>query len=74
MEKRWPPFALSYALIESLGDPSATTADQSSKLAEGDRVDVGPDESLRLQEINTALIQGGDVKALYGVSLTQLSA
>ena len=34
-------------------------------LAEGERVDAGPDESLQLQEISTLLIPEGNLDALY---------
>jgi PAS domain S-box-containing protein len=50
---------------EAAADNSATTSDRRT-LADSERVDVGPDESLRLQEISNLLIPGGDLDTLYG--------
>ena len=65
IEARWLALARSYALTEGVGAPSATTSDRGPKLAEGERVDAGTDESLRLQEISTLLIQEGNLASLY---------
>jgi PAS domain S-box-containing protein len=50
---------------EAAADDSATTLDCQT-LAESERVDEGPDESLRLQEISNLLIPEGNLDALYG--------
>src|SRR5215475_12576663 len=63
--KGWLALARSYALTESLGAAPATNSDGGRKLAEGERDEAGPDESLRLQEISTLLIQEGDLDSLY---------
>jgi PAS domain S-box-containing protein len=65
IEARWLALARSYALTEGVGAPSATTSDRGPKLAEGERVDAGTDESLQLQEISTLLIQEGNLASLY---------
>jgi hypothetical protein len=49
---------------EAAADNSATTSDRRT-LAERVRVDAGPDEFLRLQEISTLLIREGNLDALY---------
>ena len=48
---------------EAAADHSATTSDR--RIAEGERVDAGRDESLQLQEISTLLIPEGNLDALY---------
>jgi diguanylate cyclase (GGDEF)-like protein/PAS domain S-box-containing protein len=51
MEKRWLALAHSYEFVES----------HNGRVG----VDAGPDDSLRLQEISTLLIQEGNLDALY---------
>ena len=53
IEERWLALARNYALTERLGAPSTSTSERHRKLAEGDRVDAGLDESPRPQEIRT---------------------
>jgi PAS domain S-box-containing protein len=50
---------------EAAADNSATASDRRT-LAEGEQVDAGPDESLRLQEISNLLIREGNLEPLYG--------
>jgi PAS domain S-box-containing protein len=65
LEKRWLALARSYALVESLGDFSATMSASRRKSEECARADAGSGHSLRLQEISIMLIQEGNLAALY---------
>src|SRR5262245_28713328 len=66
MEKGWLALAHSHAFVESLGDFSAATSVRRRAGDERARVDAGADDSVRLQEISTLLIQEGNLDALYG--------
>src|SRR5262245_1600992 len=65
MERRWLALARSYAFVESLGDFTAAMSDRRRTLDERAPVDPGLDDSLRLQEISTLLIQEGNLDGLY---------
>jgi len=56
---------MSYAFIKNPGDLSAAMLDRRQTAAERARVGAGPDDSLRLQEISTLLIQEGNLDSLY---------
>jgi len=58
MEKQWLALARNYACVESLGNISPATLDGQAKTAPGD-------QSARLQEISTLLIQEGNLETLY---------
>src|SRR5262245_7958232 len=66
MEKGWLALAHSHAFVESLGDFSAAMSVRRRAGGERTRVDAGADDSVRLQEISTLLIQEGNLDALYG--------
>src|SRR5262245_51196887 len=58
MEKQWLARARNCASIESLGNISPATLDGQAETAPGD-------QSARLQEISTLLIQEGNLETLY---------
>jgi PAS domain S-box-containing protein len=61
LEKRWLALANSYASIESVGDLSASMPHRQRRPDERARAN----NSLRIQEISTLLIQEGNLAALY---------
>jgi PAS domain S-box-containing protein len=65
IERRWLALARSHTGTESLGDFTAANTDRRRKFDERGQVDAGPDAALRLQQISTLLIQGGNLHSLY---------
>jgi len=65
IERRWLALARSHTGTESLEDLRAANTDRRRKFDERGQVDAGPDAALRLQQISTLLIQGGNLHSLY---------
>src|SRR5262249_25840717 len=65
IERRWLALARSHTGTESLEDFRAANTDRRRKFDERGQGDAGPDAALRLQQISTLLIQGGNLHSLY---------
>src|SRR5215510_6606059 len=65
IERRWLALARSHTGTESLEDFRAANTDRRRKFDERGQGDAGPDAALRLQQISTLLIQGGNLHFLY---------
>src|SRR5215475_6888885 len=65
IERCWLALARSHTGTESLEDFRAANTDRRRKFDERGQVDAGPDAALRLQQISTLVIQGGNLHSLY---------